>query len=242
MKFISAAALLATAATSLATSTPARAQEDYSNAEIVVTGMRRQAEDYDESVPAVGLRRVADFAIQQVVVTGDTRDAARRHEEIYAMIRGAIDLARRREGIDLATGEMIVEPLTAENYRSLTLGADGRPDTNRTSFLVKTSLTGGDAQAALARIEAFIAAVPTVGRAEIRRAGDLTLSVVGPDQYRAQILQRVAADARATAAAMGPDYGVEATGLDRPVEWSRASLTEVFLYVPYRYTVVPAGR
>ena len=28
-------------------------------------------------------------------------------------------------------------------------------------------------------------------------------------------------------------------GLDRPVEWSRASLTEVFLYVPYTYVVVP---
>jgi hypothetical protein len=82
-------------------------------------------------------------------------------------------------------------------------------------------------------------AVPPVGRAEMKPAGDLTLSVVGPDQYRGQIVDLVAADARATAAKLGPDYAVEAKGLDRPVEWSRASLTEVFLYVPYTYSVVP---
>jgi hypothetical protein len=76
----------------------------------------------------------------------------------------------------------------------------------------------------------------------MRAAGDLTLSVVGPDQYRGRIVDLIAADARATAAKLGPDYGVEASGLERPVEWSRASLTEVFLYLPYRYTVVPTPR
>jgi hypothetical protein len=40
-------------------------------------------------------------------------------------------------------------------------------------------------------------------------------------------------------AKLGADYAVEVKGLDRPVEWSRASLTEVLLYVPYSYTVVP---
>lgn len=208
--------------------------------EIVVTSMRRQADGYDDHVPAVGLRRVADFAVQEVRVTGDTRDSDKRHEEIYAMIRGAIELAAKRGGIELATGDMIVEPLNLGNYRNLTMHNDGRPDSDRTEFLIKTRLNGGtDAKAALDRISAFIKAVPTVGRAELKTRGDLTLSVVGPDQYRAQIVDLVAADARATAARMGADYAVEAKGLDRPVEWSRASLTEVFLYVPYTYTVVP---
>jgi hypothetical protein len=73
-------------------------------------------------------------------------------------------------------------------------------------------------------------------------SGELTLSVVGPDQYRGRIVDLVSADARAIAARLGPDYAVEARGLDRPVEWSRATLTEVFLYVPYSYTVVPIRR
>lgn len=219
---------------------PAAAQEI--EGEIIVTGTRRDADDYDGSIPAVGLRRTGDFAVQQVTVVGDTRDQARRRAEIFEMIRGAIALAGRSGGVQLATGEMIVEPLTLANYRDLPLSTDGRPDTDRATFLVKTPLTGADAGTALDRIAAFIKAVPTVGRAEMRAVGDLTLSVVAPDQYRGRIVDLVAADARATAARLGPGYAVEAKGLDRPVEWTRASLTEVFLYVPYSYTVVPAAR
>jgi hypothetical protein len=158
------------------------------------------------------------------------------------MIRGAIDLASKRSGIELATGSVVVEPLTTSSYRNLPLSNDGRPDTDKTTFLVKTRLSAAtDAKAALDRIEAFVKDVPTVGRAEMKRSGDLTLSVVGPDQYRGQIIDLVAADARATVAKVGPGYAVEIKGLDRPVDWTRASLTEVFLYLPYTYNVVPRG-
>jgi hypothetical protein len=215
--------------------------QDAGMSEIVVTAARREADGYDERVPAIGLRRLADFAVQEVTISGDTRESGKRRDEIFAMVRGAIELASKR-GVELATGEMIVEPLTTANYRSLSLYSDGRPDTDRTSFLVKTRLSPGtDSKSALDRIDAFIKAVPTVGRAEMKTSGDLTLSVVRPDQYRSQIVDLVAADAHATAAKMGPDYAVEASGLDRPVEWSRASLTEVLLYVPYTFKIVPKG-
>ena len=230
-------------ALSIGFSSPIAAQGSGGLDEVVVTASRRSADDYDEHVPSVGLRRVADFAVQEVIIMGDTREAAKRHDEIFAMVKGAIELASKRGGIELATGEMVVEPLNLGNYRSLTLRNDGRPDTDRTSFLVKTRLTTAvDAKTALERIDAFIKAVPTIGRAEMRRTGDLTLSVVSPDQYRGKIIDLVAADARETAAKLGSEYAVEAKGLDRPVEWSRASLTEVFLYVPYSFTVVPKSR
>lgn len=204
----------------------------------MVTGLRRDARDYDE--PAIGLRRIADFAVQRVVIVGDTRDAAKRHDEIFAMANGAIELAAKRGNIELATGEMAVVPLTISNYRNLTLTNDGRPDTDKASFLVKSRLAADtDAKAALDRIDAFIKDVPAVGRAEMKPLNDLTLTIVRPDQYRSQIIDLIAADVHATAAKMGPDYAVTLEGADRPVEWSRASLTEVFLYLPYRYTVVP---
>jgi len=227
----------------LAASLPVMAQESGGLEEIVVTARRAESRDYENGVPVIGLRRLADFAVQAVTVTGDTRDPDKRHEEIFAMIKGAIALAAKRSNIELATGEMIVEPLTMENYRSLSLHTDKRPDTDKTTFLVKTKLSAGiDAKAALDKIYAFIKDVPAVGRAEIEPTDDLTLSVVKPDQYRGAIIDLVAADAHATAAKMGSDYAVETKGLERPVEWSRASLTDVFLYVPYAYTVVPKGR
>lgn len=205
--------------------------------EIIVTAARRDQDDYDDSAPLVGLRRTADFAVRPVKITGDTRDPQKRRDEIFAMVRNAIETAAR-QGVELSTGEVVLTPLTLANYRDLELGNDKRPDTEQVGFFVKSSLKGSDAKAALDRIERYIKAVPVVGRAELIATGDLTLSVVDPDQYRAEIVAMVAADARTTAARLGPDYGVDITGLDKRVLWSRDGLTEVLLYVPYSYRVL----
>ena len=219
---------------------PTLAQDPGMN-EIIVTGSRRSQDDFDQSRPAIGLRRTADFAVMYVTIAGDTRDIERRREEIFTMVRGAIEQAQR-SGVELATGDFIIEPLTIDNYRNLPMSNDGRPDTDRVTFLVKTRLAADtDGASAVERIDRFVRAVPAVGRAEIRRTGQLTLSVVAPDQYRERILELVAADSQAAAARFGPGYAVEARGLDRPVEWMRASLTDVFLYVPYNIVVRPAG-
>jgi hypothetical protein len=208
--------------------------------EIVVTGSRVNVDGYSAQTPAVGLKKVADFAIQPVAVTGDTRDADLRHEEMYQTIRRAIELANS-QGVQLAFGELVVEPLTLANYRDLTLGTDSRPDTNRVELLVKTPLSGVDAREATQRIERFIKAIKPVGRALIVHSDDLSLSVVAPDQYRPEIARIIAADAAAMAAKFGPDYAVEVRGLNRPVDWSRASLTEVFLFIPYELVIRPKG-
>lgn len=219
----------------LATVAPVAAQGGYE--EIVVTATRREADDYDESAPLIGLRRTADFAVQSVKITGDTRDAPKRRDEIFAMVRNAIQTAAR-DGLELSTGEVVLTRLTLDNYRDLALTSDNRPDTEAVHFYVKASLKGVDSKAALDRITRYVKAVSPVGRAEMLAIGDLTLSVVNPDQYRAEIVGLVAADAQAIAAAMGAGYGVDITGLDKRVLWARDGLTGVMLYVPYSYRVL----
>src|SRR3954469_13788333 len=110
--------------------------------EIVVTGSRREADDFDAAMPIITMRRTADFAVQEVRVAGDTRETQKRRDEIYALIRGAIE-AGGKFGVELVTGEHNVEPLTLANYRNLPLSNDGRPDTDRTTFLIKTRLAPG---------------------------------------------------------------------------------------------------
>ncbi|WP_404481377.1 TonB-dependent receptor [Novosphingobium sp. BL-52-GroH] len=218
---------------------PAAFAQDEGVGEVVVTAMRREADDYTADMPAVGLRRKADFAVAQVSVMGDSRDKAQREGEIYDMIRAAI-AAAPRAGVQLAYGERTLQPLSLANYRELTLSGDGRPDSQRARFLVKVPLTGTmDAQGAQGAITAFVKAVKPVGRAQMAESDDLTLSVVAPDQYRGAIADAIAADGKAMAARLGPDYGVEIEGLNRPVEWARAGLSEVLLYMPYRLLVVP---
>jgi hypothetical protein len=236
----------------LAFATPAEAQ-DINEGEVVVTGARARQTYIDprtnravetdgdaSELPSVGLRRRADFALLPVVIAGDTRDQTQRREEILTMVRSALELARR-SNIELAVGNFFVVPLTTENYRTLAFVGDGRPDSERVVFFVKTRLgaSAGEANAAITRLEQFVGAVPASGRAEMRAAGALTLSIVAPDQYRGQILDLIAQDARAVAGRFGPEQKIEAHGLDRPVEWRRAGVTEVFLYIPHRIVFRP---
>ncbi len=230
-------------------STSVSAQEDGSG-EIIVTAMRRLNPDDDErnrvrstelATPAAVqmLRRTADFAVQQVIVTGDTTEEDKRREEIYAMTRKAIEAAGNT-GVQVATGEVVVEPLTLANYKDLIPEENDDDGGEMIKFLVKVPLSPGiDTKAALSRIEKFIKAVPAVGRAEMKAYSDLTLSVVNPEQYRGRIIDLVAKDTSTTSGRFGPDYGAEVSGLDRPVQWKQASTTEVLLFLPVAATVRP---
>jgi hypothetical protein len=224
--------------------------QDTTVEEVVVTAFRKLNPDNEDEngAPAKAaplpasvqmLRRNADFAVQQVVVVGDTRDEDQRRGEIYAMTRNALQQATK-SGVLLATGDLVVEPLTLSNYKDLAIVDDEDGGGEAVRFIVKTPLTpGADAKTALARIDNFLKAVPPAGRAEIKAYSELTLSVVNPEQYRAAIIDLVAKDAMATSGRFGQGYGVEVTGLDRPVQWKRASLTEVLLYLPSTSTVRP---
>ena len=58
------------------------------------------------------------------------------------MLRSAIDRAGEN-GVELATGSTVVEPINLSNYRNLPFQRDSRPDAERIVFLVKVSLAGG---------------------------------------------------------------------------------------------------
>ncbi len=216
---------------------PALAQ-DLSRSEIVVTAARIDNDDYADTRPAVGLRRKADFLVQEVIIRGDTRDADQREREIRGMLSEAIKSAGG-SGVELAQGAYIVTRITAENAGELEIANDRRPDSEQISFLVKAPLDGATIEQAQARIDSFIEVVPEVGRAQMDKSGDPTLSVVGPDSFRDEIIAVIAEDSKRQASVLGDDFSVELTGLNLPVQWIRAGPGEVLLYIPYELKVVP---
>lgn len=230
---------------------PAFAQTE----EIMVTGARRSVAyappppvytdlprpTSSSGVPVVTLTRVADNLVQSVRIDSDTREPVARSTEIYDMLARAIALSEKRGGIVLSVNEAgRLVPLTRANAQQLRLGSGIRADTSQIFFLVKTTLgAGGDLKAAQARIASFIKDVAPVGRAMMEANGEPDLSVVFPEQYRPAIIEKIAADANMVVAKMGSGYAVEISGLDRSVQWARATPTEVSLFLPYSYRVVP---
>lgn len=230
---------LAGAALVLAAASGAAAAQDNSNieGEVIVTGQRASADYLSDEQTVIGLRRLADSAIQPVKFTSDSREEEVRKREIHAMIDAAIRRADAA-GVELVTGEFELSKVTLANYRDLAFGRGSRPDTSEIAVFVKAKLAGsvGSAQS---RIDGFIKAVPAEGRALIERRSGITLTIINPDQYRGEIVRLVAAEALKSATAFGPDYGVEVQGLNEQLSWAQASATEVFLYIPYRFTVRP---
>jgi hypothetical protein len=205
--------------------------------EVMVTANRMGAPYAQQDRPLVGLRRTADAAVMPLVITSDNRDAEARKQEIYAVLLAAMEQAAS-SGFDIVSGAFRLEPVSRQNYQSLPLHPAGRVDTTQVRVLVKTRLAGTAAETET-RLQRFIGSLRGSGRATAEYGGPSTLTVVDPDQYRDAIVILVAEDAKHTAGLFGPDFTVTITGIDGQVAWSQISGTEVFLYIPYRYTVVP---
>jgi hypothetical protein len=205
--------------------------------EVVVTASRLNAPYAQQNRPVVGLRRRADSAVTRLTISSDSRDASDRTREIHTMLAAALDRAPAA-GVELVIGAFDLVPVTRANYRSLPMLPAGRVDTSRVELMIKVRLTGS-AEEAQKHLKDFAEGIPRTGRALVEPVGDVTLTIVNPDQYRDRIVQQVAESARQYAAMFGPDYGVQVAGIDGQVAWSQVSPTEVFLYIPYSYTVVP---
>lgn len=211
--------------------------------------------------PVIGLKRQADSAARNIEIVSDSREAGMRKREVQAMLLDAIDRAKR-DNVSLVVGQFQLTEITRANWEDQFPGLGGKPvpdedddesdydaednapqatfednGSNATVRLkVKTKLEGsiGNAQA---KIAGFVKSVPVNGRAQIAQKGALALTIINPEQYRDEIYKRIAAGAKHAVSFYGPEYGVDVTGLDRDIAWQQVSNTEVFLYIPYSFSV-----
>lgn len=204
-------------------------------AEVTVTRNRFNTRYAQQDRPVVGLRRQADAAVVPVSISSDTRDETTRKKEIHTVLLAALDRAPGTD-IELVSGTVQLSPVTKANYLELQFQYAGRVDTSKIDVMLRVKLAGSAAVAEKKLID-FIKAISGSGRATIDKTGGLTLTIVNPDQYRDEIYRRIAAGANRAVGFYGADYAVNVSGLDRAVAWSQVSNTEVFLYIPYGFSV-----
>lgn len=205
--------------------------------EVLVTANRNNARFAQQDRPVIGLRRQADAAVMQITISSDTREEASRKKEIHTVLLSALDRAAGA-GLELVWGDYQLAPVTRANYATLPLEWAGRADTSKVVLLVKVRLAGS-VTTAEKQLTNFIKAVPDYNRATLGQSGKLMLTIVDPDQYREQVVRLVAEDAKRNAGMFGPDFSFNITGIDGQIGWSQVSNSDVFLYLPYHYTIVP---
>lgn len=260
MKFIAPSAIAALALLAA----PLAAQEDDMGGdmgEVIVTAQRVSPAGMAAIAakpPVIGLRRQADSAVRAITIESDSREEAMRRDEVQTMLLSAIDRAKA-SGMVLVTGQFELVEVTRKNWRDQFPGLAGEAiveeddddnddevaaapafeddgSTTTIRLRLKTRLDGS-VDTAHQKIDRFIKSVPAAGRAQIKPRGGLALTIVNPGQYRDQIYALVAAGAKHAQGFYGPDHGLEVTGLGEEVAWKQVSNTEVFLYLPYNFTV-----
>ncbi|MEO9470469.1 hypothetical protein [Parasphingorhabdus sp.] len=206
---------------------------------VIVTAQRSDYDYYDDEQSAIGLRRTADFFVQPLYVSSDSRDRDQRRTEVYTMMREAIRLARSN-GIELVAGDYNLLPVTLENVEDLSIGSGRRPDTSRIAIYAKVPISAAtkSEDGAEAKIQAYVSSVPKNGRSYIE-SGSIELAIRNPDQYRNQVVQAIATEARRYASYFGSDYGIEIKGLHAELSWTQISEQDVLLYIPHSFVIAP---
>lgn len=233
--------LLAGAVFAVTAILPAQAQSD----EIVVTGSRlsRYAE---EIIPAVTLEKRADFALRTYSFECDTRDRAKRENELTDTLNTLIAKAKNRDDISLSVlriyeddyDEIVIpEPFTTVDPENFT-GVYGRTDVSKIEIAIKTPVdeliaTPEDAEK---RIADFLKTVKMTGRTEARAQGDATLSVRNIERYRTELNSAILASARDLKSSMD-GTNVEISGLESKLRWERSGRLGLTIYIPYEISV-----
>jgi hypothetical protein len=169
------------------------AAQDEAVEEIVVTGARMNAQQPRPSLPAVAIRKRADFLLQAVELTNDTRDERGRKEELHQTIRGLAQTASRLAGVSLAYQQGFLIPITAQDFRIPLAEGDDRDDTNTATIFIKYALTStSDVNSAIRALDSFAHDAKMVGRMSLEPTGEVALSVVNPERYRGEIIAALA--------------------------------------------------
>jgi len=227
--------LLAASLLSLTLSVPisAYAQMD----EIVVTATKRQ-----EDGPGLFLEKRGDYLLLEVSIGNDSRDLSTRTKEINIAVNDFISAAEKNSDITLSIIDEsdFVRPLTEENFND-GLRSGSRPDTSIAYLKVKTQIPTEvkDSYKLANKLAVFVERIEEKGRTKISTYDEISVSIVDPYQYRTDVMKLITDEINDVTEALGPEYRVILSGLDKELKWVRSGDLNLAFYLPYTYDIIP---
>lgn len=217
--------------TLLITSLPCLAQDAVE--EVIVTGAM-DGESYYE-MPAITLKKPADYLVQHVDIINDSRSKELRNDEIRQTLQNLVDGAKKHEGIQISFGNTFLQDLDAKD-KSLVFN-ENKSHADTSHFNISIKLKINDKKTVKQQVDelaTFIKNAKKVGRTEIDIDNDIDLSIVNPEKFRYEILAKIAKENQQLKNAVGSDCAITLDGLSNRVKWERSSIGELTLYIPYK--------
>lgn len=207
--------------------------QDEAVEEVIVSGLM-ESDGYYE-MPAVTLKKQGDFLVQDVKIINDTRDKTLREKEIRESLQALAESAAKQGDLQLAYGDEFLRTLDPKD-KSLVFSEDkSRADTSHFYFSVKQKINqqkpAADQEASL---EKFIKSAKKVGRTELDLSGEADLSIVNPEKYRYEVIQKIADENTRLRQAINQNCDIQLDGISNRVKWQRSGIIELVIYIPYR--------
>lgn len=204
--------------------------------EIVVFAMN--SDDGYYGTPAVTLTRQADFLVQNLRLVNDSRSPDLRKKEIILTIENLLGRAKSMDGMALSYGTGFLEPIDLDENSLKLLEDRQRADTNYIDIYAKIAFDPKrDPKKQIEELRVFFSGAKISGRTEIVPQGDIGMSIVGPEQYRYAIIEKIGSENARILESMKANCDVAIRGLENRVEWERTGLSELMLYIPYELEV-----
>ncbi len=201
---------------------------------VVVTGTN--IELYES--PAVTLIKPADYLVQKIKILNDSRELELRMSELRETVRTILKSANKNKSIEVGVGNEIIYPINLNNMQ-LEYSKGERPDTSTVFLYVKTPINKSEkVENLITKLASFINKSKIIGRSDIIKDGDIILSIINPGKYRKELLGLIAKDLNETINIFGSNYKAEITGLSQSLQWERASISELRLYLEYDYSLI----
>ncbi len=184
--------------------------------------------------PPVSLKKTGDFLVLKVSIENDSRVHLNRRSEIHSTLKNIVAAADKSSRIKLHSGE---HPIDMSNYRIKLQQGSKRADTSTADIFVKLPLRGNDDISKLTEeLRSFISGATITGRTELF-PGEVGLSIVDPEQYRYELITRIAEDTKKVANIFDGAYTIN--GLNKKMKTRRANITEIELYLNYNFEIIP---
>lgn len=203
--------------------------------EVVVTGIRA-SQDEGMEIPAITLKKPADYFVQTVKLINDSRAPDLRKKEILDTISHIISASGKNKGIEVSYGKGFLEPVKMDDETLQIIEDSKKSDTSKIDLVIKkANVANTPAKEQLNVLKKFIKDLKPVGRTLLEPNDDIAVSIVNPEKYRQEILTKISDDANKTKQTLGNNGACSTIvrGIQHRVEWDRVSVSEVMLFIRY---------
>lgn len=218
---------------------PLHAQQNMVQERLVI----RSAPVNVNDLPGVRLIRKGDSLLMAVKVINDSIEPNRRRQELRQTLANMLKAAEADKTIEVSVvdTEGYVALVNSVDQNVDILGSGAQRGMSHIDIRLKTAIPEEsiDGQALVKHLRDFVKSTETVGRTVVNATGKVDISILNPEQYRAEVIKLITAEIKLITTELGTDYKVVLEDLEKPMDWRRVGIVDVELYIPYRFRIIP---